>query len=78
MRTRFAVCVENEEYPASPERFKIYRALTDKGALAEGYVRIIYESGEDYLYPETYFILIDLPQETERALRDWFARDGAH
>jgi len=78
MKTRFAICVENSEYPASLELFKIYRVLPDKGALADGYLRIIDESGEDYLYPESHFILVDLPHETERTLMEYLTRDAAH
>lgn len=78
MKTRFAICIENSEYPASLELFKIYRVLPDKEALADGYLRIIDESGEDYLYPENQFILIDLPHETERTLMDYLTRDAAH
>ena len=46
---RFVVCVENSEYPASLELHKIYRALPDKDAAREGDLRIVDESGEDYL-----------------------------
>jgi hypothetical protein len=74
MKTRFAVCVDNSEYPASLEIHKIYRVLPDEDAEQEGDVRIIDESGEDYLYPARYFVMIDLPQETERALAESFDR----
>jgi hypothetical protein len=65
---RFAVCVNNSEYPASLELHKIYRVLPDEEAAQDGDLRIIDESGEDYLYPAEYFILIALPREVERAL----------
>lgn len=74
MKTRFAICIDNSEYPASLELHKIYRVLTDEEAEREGDLRVIDESGEDYLYPAEYFVLIDLSQETERALMDSFAR----
>ena len=48
---RFAVCINNTEYPASLERHKIYRVLPDEEAAKDGDVRVIDESGEDYLYP---------------------------
>ena len=48
---RFAVCVKNEGYPVSLELHKIYRLVDDSTALADGDVRIVDESGEDYLYP---------------------------
>jgi hypothetical protein len=74
MKPRFAICIDNSEYPASLELHKIYRVLPDEEAEREGDLRVIDESSEDYLYPATYFVLVDLPQETERALIDSFAR----
>ena len=71
---RFAICVNNSEYPASLELHKIYRVLPDAGAAKDGDVRVIYESGEDYLYPANYFVLIGLPRGTVRALNKSFAR----
>jgi hypothetical protein len=47
---RFAICVQNEGYPASLELWKVYRVLTDKKAAEHHLVRVIDESGEDYLY----------------------------
>lgn len=58
----FAVCIENEGYPASLELRKIYRVLPDKKSAAHNLIRVIDESGEDYLYPERFFVLIKLPQ----------------
>jgi hypothetical protein len=51
---------------------KIYRVVPDQDAEREGDLRIIDESWEDYLYPGRYFVAIDMPQETERALMDSF------
>jgi hypothetical protein len=59
---RFLICIRNEGYPASLELRKVYQALPDDGALKRGYVRVIDESGEDYLYPKEFFVPIDLPQ----------------
>jgi hypothetical protein len=59
---KFAVCVNNSEYPASLELHKIYRLLPDDDAAHDGDVRVIDESGEDYLYPAEYFVPIELPQ----------------
>lgn len=73
--TRFVVCVKNREYPASLELHKIYRALPDEDAAQDGDLRVIDESGEDYVYPASYFLPIRLPRETERALADSFSRD---
>lgn len=70
---KFAICIDNSEYPASLELHKIYRVLSDEDAAQDGDLRIVDESGEDYLYPAEYFILIELPSETERVLVDSFA-----
>ena len=70
----FAVCVNNSSYPASLERHKIYRVLPDVDAVVDGDLRIIDESGEDYLYPADYFLLLDLPRDTEHILDNLFAR----
>jgi len=51
------------------EKRKIYEVLRDDVAAKEGYLRIIDESGEDYLYPESYFILVELPREAQDALQ---------
>ena len=75
--SRFAICVDNREYPASLELHKIYRVLPDKDAQADGDMRIIDESGEDYLFPADYFIPIDLPQTIIRALNKSFVRPAA-
>lgn len=73
MRPRFAICIDNSQYPASLELHKTYRVLTDEEAEREGDLRIIDESGEDYIYPASYFVLIDLPQEAQRVLLNSFA-----
>ncbi|OGG55571.1 MAG: hypothetical protein A3F84_16765 [Candidatus Handelsmanbacteria bacterium RIFCSPLOWO2_12_FULL_64_10] len=65
---QFAVCIDNSEYPASLELHKIYRVLPDEDAAMDGDLRVIDESGEDYLYPAEYFILVDLPRDVERVL----------
>ena len=77
-RPRFAICVDNAEYPASLELHKIYRVLPDVDAEKEGDLRIIDESGEDYLFPADYFVLVELPRVTVRALNKSFARSGQH
>ena len=59
---RFAVCIDIEGYPASLELRKIYRILPDKKGAKHGLIRVIDESGEDYLYPERFFVPIKLPQ----------------
>jgi hypothetical protein len=62
------VCVKNEGYEASLERRKIYQVIRDPRASEHQLVRVIDESGEDYLYPADYFIAIELPQAVEKAL----------
>lgn len=69
----FAICIDNKGYPASLERHKLYRVVTDEDAAADGDVRIIDESGEDYLYPAHYFVLLDLPQSIDKVIRASFA-----
>lgn len=59
---QFAVCIDNEGYPASLEPRKIYRILPDKKGAKHGLIRVVDESGEDYLYPERFFVPIKLPQ----------------
>ena len=73
----FAICIDNREYPASLELHKIYRVLPDEGAEADGDLRVIDESGEDYLFPADYFIPIELPQTIIQALNKSFARTPA-
>ena len=64
----FAVCINNSEYPASLELHKIYRVIPDGDAEQDGDLRVIDESGEDYLYPGEYFMILELPRDVERAL----------
>lgn len=67
VETQFVVCVKNEGYAASLELRKIYQVITDTRAAERHLIRVIDESGEDYLYPADYFIPIELPQTVERA-----------
>ena len=62
---KFAVCVKNDDYPASLEIRKIYEVLPDEKAAKHGLVRIIDESGEDYLYPQDFFVTIEIPEAAE-------------
>jgi hypothetical protein len=72
---RFAICVDNAEYPASLELHKVYRVLPDKEAAQDGDLRVIDESGEDYLYPAKCFVSVDLPRQTVLALKKGYARN---
>jgi hypothetical protein len=66
-KSEFAVCVCNDDYPASLELHKIYKVVTDDEATAQGDIRVIDESGEDYLYPASYFSPIKVPSEVEES-----------
>ena len=66
----FALCIENRG-AEDLELRKVYRVLLDKAAAATGYVRVIDESGEDYLYPRRYFVDVQLPAAVKRALRSY-------
>jgi hypothetical protein len=65
---QFVVCVQNEGYSASLEKRKIYVALRDPAAEKHGQLRVIDESGDDYLYPKAFFRSIALPQSIRRAV----------
>ena len=65
---QFVVCIQNDEYPVSLEVRKLYHVVADPDAVALGQLRIIDESGEDYLYPVGYFAAVELPAPVEAAL----------
>lgn len=65
---QFAICINNSEYPASLELHKIYRVLPDEEAEQDGDLRVVDESGEDYLYTADYFMMLELPREVQRVL----------
>lgn len=62
----YLLCLENTGYPASLEVRKAYRGLLDPVAESRGLVRVIDESGEDYLYPSIYFVAVELPAVADR------------
>ncbi len=64
---RFVICVRNEDCEDLEPR-KIYQVLADEVAAEDGNIRVIDESGEDYLYPQDYFVAIELPQAVREAL----------
>jgi uncharacterized protein YnzC (UPF0291/DUF896 family) len=66
---QFVICIENKGYSASLERRKIYQLIPDKTATKLHQIRVIDESGEDYLYPQEFFVPVQLPHEVERAVR---------
>lgn len=62
------ICLDNEGYEVSLERHKVYAAIDDQDAEKHGLVRVVDESGEDYLYPSKSFTQIDLPPNVHRAV----------
>ena len=71
MRTtakEFVVCLKNRGYEVSLERRKIYQVLPDPEEAKHKQLRVIDESGEDYLYPLNFFAPIELPQPIRRAV----------
>ncbi len=64
----FVLCIENKDCDDLEKR-KVYQVLPDDKAADEGYLRIVDESGKDYLYPESYFIPVELPRKVQDALR---------
>jgi hypothetical protein len=66
---RFVVCVKNKDYAASLELRKLYQVVSDELAAKLHQIRVIDESGEDYLYPEEFFVAVHLPQSAEKAVR---------
>ena len=63
---RFAVCITDTE--PDLEMRKVYRVMSDEGAEKGGHLRVIDESGEDYLYPASYFVRVEVSKEAEQAL----------
>lgn len=64
---KFVLCVKNDDCDDLETR-KVYSIIPDEKAEKEGYFRVIDESGEDYLYPASYFVHIHLPQKAEQAI----------
>lgn len=67
-RHQFAICIDDSGYEASLERRKIYETCPDEDAARQGFIRVIDESGEDYLYQRERFAPIDLPKPIEEAV----------
>jgi hypothetical protein len=65
---QFVVCLKNKGNEVSLERRKIYKVLPDPRAAKQGLIRVVDESGEDYLYPQAFFAPIELPQPIRRAV----------
>ncbi len=69
---KFVICINNKDYEASLEKWKIYPIVKENEI--QGYIRIIDESGEDYLYPEEYFLPIELPTALSEMLKKEYFR----
>jgi hypothetical protein len=69
MTAHLVICTENRGYEASLEPRKLYEVLPDRDAEKHGQLRIVDESGEDYLYPKSYFVTVKLPQQVVRRVR---------
>ena len=65
---KFVVCVKNRDYAAALELRKLYQVVSDEAAAKLRQIRVIDESGEDYLYPQDYFVAVQLPQAAEKAV----------
>ena len=71
---RYVVCVENGDYAGTLELKKLYEIIDDPSAETRNYVRIIDESGEDYLYPKSWFLPVQLAPNVEEALAQLAAK----
>jgi hypothetical protein len=65
---RYVICINNTDYPTSLELRKLYQVVDDAGAEADGLLRVIDESGEDYLFEADRFMPIELPAEIQEAM----------
>ncbi|HEX9961719.1 MAG TPA: hypothetical protein VGB00_12340 [Pyrinomonadaceae bacterium] len=63
----FVVCINNQDYPASLELHKIYQVVSDEKIEVDGEIRVVDESGEDYIYPAQWFVAVDLPLAVEES-----------
>ena len=68
MEEQYALCIENRDCDDLEIR-KLYRIVPDDEAAHEAYLRVIDESGEDYLYPRSYFVIVDVPPQAHAVLR---------
>lgn len=71
---RFAICIHNGEYAGTLDLRKVYEVLEDPAAETRNYVRVIDESGEDYLYPASWFVSVVVPENVEQLLHELAAK----
>ena len=67
-KSKFVICIDNSDYPASLEKRKIYESVADPDAEKHGQIRVIDESGDDYLYPTECFVDANLSEDIQRAV----------
>ncbi len=65
---KFVVCLKNTDYPASLELHKIYQVTADEKIEANGEIRVVDESGEDYIYPADWFVALEVPVVVKNSL----------
>lgn len=65
---QFVICIRNDDYRASLELRTLYQVIPDASAVGHHQLRVIDESGEDYLYPESYFVALELPKRASHAV----------
>jgi hypothetical protein len=65
---RYVICIDNSDYPVSLELRKVYQVVDDADAEADGLLRVIDESGEDYLFEAGSFVSVELSQDAQEAL----------
>jgi hypothetical protein len=70
----FAICLHNGDYAGTLELRKVYEVLDDASAAQRNFIRVIDESGEDYLYPQSWFVSVALPETVEQLLHDLAAK----
>ncbi|PYQ27615.1 MAG: hypothetical protein DMF56_19745 [Acidobacteria bacterium] len=67
---QFAICIRNGEYAGTLELRKVYEVLDDPSAAKRNYMRVIDESGEDYVYPRSWFVTVTVPEDIEQLLHE--------
>lgn len=67
-QARFAICLNNAGYPDDLKVRTVYQVLPDESAARSNYIRVIDETGEDYLYPAEYFVFVEVPSEVAKTL----------
>ena len=67
---KFVICIHNGEYAGTLDVRKVYEALDDQSAEKRNYIRVVDESGEDYLYPRSWFVSVAVPEDSEQLLHE--------